>query len=441
MLRNYCKVNPAVGYCQGMNTIAAAVLLALKSGSDSVDNSSGSVVEVEIEGIDEWTAFWIFVSVIERNRGYYIQNMCGLVVDQAVLADMMVSWCPDVLQHLNKFDIQVAAVTAPWFICLFVQSPLCLEDAWQIWDLYFEHGPVILFETAICIFQLMEKILHKLKSQEETLLLLLQKLGKKLDVRSVPGMVVEMHEKFGKGLTLQVAHLREFHRVEIMNSQISGDGYIKLALGRTAISMGHSSEKVMDLWRCFHEPNPWEILESGVIQDSETFRRAISQLCWSDFHRRRWKSSQGMEFIFSRIFDVMTRHSQGQLGFVEFIKVISSFQNEDWKSRLPLAFACCDVDGDGILSPADAVHAIGQLTVLYTGKSLDEVEDEVDRSVSELLWSPNGSHEGSPLSAFQLFCQNGPEVEVIRDFFMLEDSNLFKRFHTRSKSIINRLSL
>jgi len=139
---------------------------------------------------------------------------------------------------------------------------------------------------------------------------------------------------------------------------------------------------------------------------------------------------------------MITRHTQGQLGFTEYVKMYGIFENEDWKSRLPLAFAVSDIDGDGIISPNDAFIIIGQLLSLYTGKPFDELGDKVERMVSELLWTPSDSpmNQGSPLSAFQLFGQNAPGVEPIRDFFMLEDSNLFKRLQSRGKNMFHRLS-
>ncbi len=94
MLVTYSWHNPAVGYCQGMNMLAAAGLLCL----------------------DEETAFWLLVAVVEvvLPPAYFSLDLAAAQADQRVLKDLVAERLPRVHAHLAAHHIDLELVTFNW---------------------------------------------------------------------------------------------------------------------------------------------------------------------------------------------------------------------------------------------------------------------------------------------------------------------------------------
>ena len=77
----YSWYNPEVGYCQGLNRLAAIALLFLD---------------------EEW-AFWCLVAIVQciQPPGYYTKNLVGSQADQRVLQQIMSQKAPRVAGHLS----------------------------------------------------------------------------------------------------------------------------------------------------------------------------------------------------------------------------------------------------------------------------------------------------------------------------------------------------
>lgn len=92
----YSWHNPQVGYCQGMNMLAATALLFL----------------------DEEMAFWLLVAIIEHilPLGYYTSGLIASQADQRVLKDLMAERLPRISQHLERHGIDLELVTFNWLV-------------------------------------------------------------------------------------------------------------------------------------------------------------------------------------------------------------------------------------------------------------------------------------------------------------------------------------
>ena len=88
--------NPAVGYCQGLNMVAATALLLL----------------------DEEMAFWLLVAVVEHilPKGYYTPGLTASQADQRVLKDLIAERMPKLSAHLEKHKIDLELVTFNWSV-------------------------------------------------------------------------------------------------------------------------------------------------------------------------------------------------------------------------------------------------------------------------------------------------------------------------------------
>ena len=102
----YARRNPEVAYCQGMNFIAAALLLF------TADGPAG-----------EEQAFWLLAHVVEEILpDHYVQSMIGHTVDRQVTEQLVELHLPALSQHLRQLSLSMPFVTTQWFLCLFVSS-------------------------------------------------------------------------------------------------------------------------------------------------------------------------------------------------------------------------------------------------------------------------------------------------------------------------------
>lgn len=108
VLLAYAKRNPEVGYCQGMNFVAASILLFLEAEED---------------------AFWLLSYVVEEVLpDHYVQSMIGHTVDRQVAEQLVELHLPALSNHLRELSLSMPFVTTHWFLCLFVTGA-CITSA------------------------------------------------------------------------------------------------------------------------------------------------------------------------------------------------------------------------------------------------------------------------------------------------------------------------
>ncbi|KAL9268414.1 TBC1 domain family member 9-like protein [Drosera capensis] len=136
ILRAYARHNPSVGYCQAMNFFAGILLLLMP----------------------EENAFWTLVFIIDDYfEGYYTHEMIESQVDQLVFEELMRERFPKLVNHLDYLGVQVAWISGPWFLSIFVNM-LPWESVLRVWDvLLFEGNRVMLFRTALALMELYGK--------------------------------------------------------------------------------------------------------------------------------------------------------------------------------------------------------------------------------------------------------------------------------------------
>ncbi|XP_074312105.1 uncharacterized protein LOC141647707 [Silene latifolia] len=129
----YARHNPSVGYCQAMNFFAGLFLLLMP----------------------EENAFWMLVGIIDDYfDGYYTHEMIESQVDQLVFEELMRERFPKLVNHLDYLGVEVAWVSGPWFLSIFMNM-LPWESVLRVWDvLLFEGNRVMLFRTALALMEL-----------------------------------------------------------------------------------------------------------------------------------------------------------------------------------------------------------------------------------------------------------------------------------------------
>ncbi|KAH9865667.1 hypothetical protein J1614_009253 [Plenodomus biglobosus] len=141
VLLAYSRRNPVVGYCQGMNLIAACLLLIMPTTED---------------------AFWVLATMIEDilPQHYYDQHLLTSRADQSVLRAFVGEILPRLSAHLDALEIELEALTFQWFLSVFTDC-LSAEALFRVWDvvLCMHDGSTFLFQIALALLKLNEKAL------------------------------------------------------------------------------------------------------------------------------------------------------------------------------------------------------------------------------------------------------------------------------------------
>lgn len=126
-----CAYNPTQGYCQGMNNIAAILLLTYTHEED---------------------AFWTLIGIMQNilPADFYDSSMRVPQADQRVLMTLIRSGMPRLYAHFHALNVELAAVTYSWFLSLFT---VCLpsETLFRVWDIMLVDGSITLFRVAYAI--------------------------------------------------------------------------------------------------------------------------------------------------------------------------------------------------------------------------------------------------------------------------------------------------
>ncbi|XP_074529776.1 TBC1 domain family member 2B [Halichoeres trimaculatus] len=139
--------NPTIGYCQGLNRLAALALLVLQSEED---------------------AFWCLVAVVEAimPQDYYTKNLVASQADQRVLKDLLSEKLPRLAAHFEDHSIDVSLVSFNWFLVVFVES-LPSDILLPLWDAFLYEGTKVIFRYALALFKYKEDDIMKIKDSVE----------------------------------------------------------------------------------------------------------------------------------------------------------------------------------------------------------------------------------------------------------------------------------
>ncbi|XP_069486705.1 TBC1 domain family member 2A isoform X2 [Ambystoma mexicanum] len=136
--------NPTIGYCQGLNRLAALILLVMQ---------------------EEESSFWCLVYIVESimPAEYYSKTLAASQVDQRVFKDFLGEKLPKLTAHFEQHKIDLSLITFNWFLVVFVDS-LVSDMLLKVWDAFLYEGTKVIFRYALAIFKYNEEEI--LKKQE-----------------------------------------------------------------------------------------------------------------------------------------------------------------------------------------------------------------------------------------------------------------------------------
>jgi small G protein signaling modulator 3 len=138
VLLAYARRNADVGYCQGMNLVAANLLLIMPSAED---------------------AFWVLVAIVEHilPAGYFDHSLLASRADQQVLRQYVAEVLPRLSRHFDALAIDLETMTFQWFLSVFTDC-LSAEALFRVWDVVLctSEGGTFLFHVALALLKLNE---------------------------------------------------------------------------------------------------------------------------------------------------------------------------------------------------------------------------------------------------------------------------------------------
>ncbi|KAL6614210.1 hypothetical protein ACP70R_036480 [Stipagrostis hirtigluma subsp. patula] len=194
LLTAYARHNPSVGYCQAMNFFAGLLLLLMP----------------------EENAFWALTGIMDDYfDGYFSEEMIESQVDQLVLEELVRERFPKLVNHLDYLGVQVAWVTGPWFLSIFMNM-LPWESVLRVWDvLLFEGNRVMLFRTALALMELYGPALVTTKDAGDAVTLLQSLAGSTFDSSQLVLTACMGYQAVGES---RLQELRNKHRPSVISS-------------------------------------------------------------------------------------------------------------------------------------------------------------------------------------------------------------------------------
>ena len=254
-----------VGNCQGLNFIAASLLLV----------SEG----------DECAAFSLLCGLVDGRVGYYTRSMAACVVDTAVMSDLAEFFEPELHALLLSHGLPITSFCSSWLICLFCHAPLSLPHAMRVWDALICIGDEVLFRLGLALLRHSHTRLLAVSSAEELLQLFLQQLGDIADLEPLMRHVQAQCQQ-DPFLSLSIASLRQFHQYEMAAEQSRLPQSSVLRLQETTPFTG---EELQQLWSLFLQPQPWQTIVTGAIQQLTHFRFSFCAAVFQPAASQRFK--------------------------------------------------------------------------------------------------------------------------------------------------------
>ncbi|KAL7464132.1 hypothetical protein ACHAXS_004465 [Conticribra weissflogii] len=133
LLHAYSIHDPQVGYCQGMNFIAAMFLTVLN---------------------DEEESFWMLVSVMNSEpynlRSMFQRDMAGTQEALYVAERAVKRFLPELARHFEDEHVNVSMFLIPWLMTVFTRN-FPFDLVLRVWDAFLFEGWCVVYRTVLAL--------------------------------------------------------------------------------------------------------------------------------------------------------------------------------------------------------------------------------------------------------------------------------------------------
>eukprot|EP01135_Chromosphaera_perkinsii_P005382 Nk52_evm63s343 gene=Nk52_evmTU63s343 len=230
VLKAYSVFDASLGYCQGMNFVAAVLLMTLKEDDLAFD------------------CLFFLLNHLDM-RKLYLPQMEDLRIRLFQLGRLIHDRLPDLYNHLKSFDISPSLYAPQWFLTLFA-SDFSYAFAFRILDFVLLYGFNFMFSVSVSILHHLESKLLALRDMESILCFLKYKVVEELS----------MSENFGE--IISRASMGEFYSASSELLRVFEEEFLEV-----------QDEKEGDLVR-----KSWEIENQRLRKKVETLSRLNTRL-------------------------------------------------------------------------------------------------------------------------------------------------------------------
>jgi len=188
VLRAYTVFYPDLGYCQGMSSVAALLLMYL----------------------DEEESFWAFAHIMasekhclgevyppkDPKRQPDFLSECFYVIEHLMLTHL-----PKLAKHFQKVGFFTALFATKWFLMLFLDC-LPFEISIMLWDIFFCEGHKIIFNATLGLLKLFESDLLKMNDIGQIKLFLQGLENKPIDIQKLIEFI--SHDKVKRKMIMKL---------------------------------------------------------------------------------------------------------------------------------------------------------------------------------------------------------------------------------------------
>eukprot|EP00457_Paulinella_chromatophora_P000793 gb/GEZN01000793.1/.p1 GENE.gb/GEZN01000793.1/~~gb/GEZN01000793.1/.p1 ORF type:complete len:1164 (+),score=208.04 gb/GEZN01000793.1/:123-3614(+) len=348
VLTAFAAHNPDIGYCQGLNFLAGALLLIMKNEADT---------------------FWMLRHVVDPRTAYYTNSLCGLHVDLRVLEDLVTFYEPDIAKILVKKNIQLRNLCASWIMCIFMESPLPFECCARFWDVFLFYGDELVFYMVLAILQTQRSKIIAANSPEEVMEIFLHNIKTRFRAKpqeSMDALMTEVKRVYmdqSQENTDTVIGLRQFHQGNVLteHSVLSAS-----MVQRLTKSNAFDDLELHKMWHMFLQDS-WHILVTGAIDNVVDFLKAFTTSAFDELQLDSWQGRGLISGVFHRWFQVLDENGDGKVNFEEFISGVALFRKAGRNERLRAAFRFCDLNQQNCIGREELSRTLTMFEHLYNG--------------------------------------------------------------------------
>lgn len=213
VLLAHCRRNPALGYTQSLNFVAALLLLQLPARCPLLHGVSMG---------REAAAFWLLCTITEvLLPEHFTAQMVGVQVDNRVLAALVESHAElgGAAAAMARADFELGLVSTQWMCMGFIHALPC-ETTLRLWDLLWLHGAPALFAAALATVGAIADPLAEARGFEQVYSLVKQPHLATLECDGFVRALLAELPALSHG---RLASLREPHRREVMVEMAARD--------------------------------------------------------------------------------------------------------------------------------------------------------------------------------------------------------------------------